>query len=204
MANKKTVTALLTTLEEIYTHREKLSDATIEIYCDLFTDIPDKLIIAATKQHIAQSKFFPSPYELLDTCRIIANYGNQPPPAILAWGEVQNKLTSYRCNEGKRLSIRAADNEKQLMAYTLEFMEHRKNCDVCKGKVTPEFSHPIIKATVEAIGWEQLRYSDNLMVDRAHFLKAYESLILKQKEDDVILPEIKQLASDMSVKKLTD
>ena len=203
MATKKTIIALLTTLEEIYTHRDKLSDETIQIYCDLFSDIPDELIAAATKQHIAQAKFFPSPAELLEICRMIANWDGKAPPAILAWGEVQDKLTNYRCEDGKRLSSQKGKNENERMKNIFAFIEHRNNCEICQGKATPEFTHPLIRETVDAIGWEYLRYSENLIADRAHFLKAYESLTLRQKENEIVLPEIKQLAERKSIKKLT-
>ena len=39
---------------------------------------------------------------------------------------------------------------------------------------TPTFSHPLIQETVDLFGWRYLCLSEDMVPDRAHFIKAYE------------------------------
>ena len=202
MANKKTVMGLIAILEETYQLKEKLTKGTAKLWVDLFSDIPDKLLSLSTKQHIAVSKWFPKPSELLDVCRQLGNFGNEAPPAIIAWGEVQSILKNgNKCNEWKELR-KTIDTSKDEYAVAFESIEHNKKCDICSGKSGPVFSHPVITQTVEALGWDYLRMSITQMADRAHFLKAYDQLKNRQEDNDKLLPEIKELAESMRVKKL--
>ena len=57
----------------------------------------------------------------------------------------------------------------------------------------PEFKDQLTAKAVEAIGWQTLCNSDKIAVDRAHFLRIYESYIGRAKEQNVKLPEVKQL-----------
>lgn len=46
---------------------------------------------------------------------------------------------------------------------------------------TPAFSHPLITLAVEQVGgWQALCESDNLVADRAHFLRIYEELVRRE------------------------
>lgn len=81
---------------------------------------------------------------------------------------------------------------------------------------TPEFSHPIIKKAVQAIGLEEIGMSEDVMVERAHFLKIYADLSQRALSDSAMLPQvsayiesqkqieggIKSLAENLSFKKL--
>lgn len=54
---------------------------------------------------------------------------------------------------------------------------------------TPEFSNPLIKKAVEAIGIVNIGMSEDVMVERAHFLKIYADLMNRAIEDASLLPE---------------
>lgn len=41
----------------------------------------------------------------------------------------------------------------------------------------PVFSTPIIEKAVKCVGWRNICMSENIGVERAHFMRAYESLI---------------------------
>lgn len=56
------------------------------------------------------------------------------------------------------------------------------------GFESPKFSHPAIGAAVKAIGWRNLCNSHEIGVDRAHFLKIYESYRNRCFKDLVNLP----------------
>ena len=50
----------------------------------------------------------------------------------------------------------------------------------------PQYSCDLVRRTVRAIGWLQLCCSENPAADRAHFLKLYESMRSKHKEQKEI------------------
>ena len=76
----------------------------------------------------------------------------------------------------------------------------------------PVFSHPVIEKTVRALGWRNLRMSENETADRARFIQAYEQFQDRNDTEEMMLPEvrgyietqsqIKQLANGMGVKQL--
>lgn len=62
---------------------------------------------------------------------------------------------------------------------------------------TPEWSHPAIAKTVDAMGWQQLCLSENGMADRAHFIKLYEVYVKRVRDDSLMLPEAKRLKGEL-------
>ncbi|TYO95146.1 replicative helicase loader/inhibitor [Desulfallas thermosapovorans] len=61
----------------------------------------------------------------------------------------------------------------------------------------PKFSHPAIKKAVNAIGWTNLCWSEEIGVERAHFLKIYEVYRKREVENAKILPLFKKLGLKM-------
>lgn len=54
----------------------------------------------------------------------------------------------------------------------------------------PVWSHPLVEKTVRALGWVNLRMSENSMADRARFLEIYETYAERAKRDTVTLPQV--------------
>lgn len=53
----------------------------------------------------------------------------------------------------------------------------------------PSFSDPLVAKAVECVGWREMCISENPSIERAHFLKIYDSLERREKEEAVYLPE---------------
>lgn len=53
-----------------------------------------------------------------------------------------------------------------------------------------KFTNPMIQKVVDLLGFRYLRMSEEIMADRAHFLKEYERLIHEQMRLDVQLPQV--------------
>jgi hypothetical protein len=53
---------------------------------------------------------------------------------------------------------------------------------------TPDFSHPLIKKAVQAVGFTSIGMSEDVMVERAHFLKIYAQLVDREKDNAATLP----------------
>ena len=54
---------------------------------------------------------------------------------------------------------------------------------------TPAFSHPLVAKTVRQIGLREIGMSENQGVERAHFMKMYNELMERERENTALLPE---------------
>ncbi len=64
----------------------------------------------------------------------------------------------------------------------------------------PQFSHPAIAKTVHAMGWRQICLSETPGVERAHFLRMYETYAKRAQEDMLLLPEVAQVAERLALR----
>lgn len=63
----------------------------------------------------------------------------------------------------------------------------------------PQFSHELIEKTVQAMGgWINLCQSTEGMVDRAHFIKIYESYRSRHMEETKVAPVVRQLVGSIT------
>ena len=58
----------------------------------------------------------------------------------------------------------------------------------------PEFSHPLIKRTVDGVGgWRELCMSTNAVADRARFVQAYEAIVRRERALTRMLPQVREM-----------
>lgn len=57
----------------------------------------------------------------------------------------------------------------------------------------PKFRDPLVQRAVAALGWHNLRMSENPMADRAQFLKFYEAFARNEASEERLASEFKQL-----------
>lgn len=57
----------------------------------------------------------------------------------------------------------------------------------------PVFKEDTTRKAVEAIGWKAICQSENIGIERAHFLKVYDALEKREHKESVRLPEVKAL-----------
>lgn len=55
----------------------------------------------------------------------------------------------------------------------------------------PVWSHPIVQKAVEAIGWRNLRMSEDATADRARFIQCYEQFQQRAEKENILLPEVR-------------
>jgi len=55
----------------------------------------------------------------------------------------------------------------------------------------PVWSHPVVQKTVEAMGWRNLRMSEDQTADRARFIQCYEQFAERARKEDIFLPEVR-------------
>lgn len=155
--------------------RYELSADSIKLYGKMLADIPADILEASAKQIMAESKFFPSVAEWREMAHKLMTGKLQIPSAYEAWEDAMNQVR--RCGDYYR--------------YT-------------NGK-RPEYSHPLVERAVQIIGYHNLVESENIMFDRAHFFKIYESLLSRAEEEARMLPEVKDVSQRYieNVQKLT-
>lgn len=195
MAQRKTILTAISLMEEIYSHKkDDLSSQAIDTYTLLLEDIPDDMVIAGAKHYMASNKWFPSPADWRDACMEIINVDK--PLAIDAWGEVKKAMSARRCDEAQLMYLEwdrlETESPEEYRAWD-KIRKHKKDCLVCQGGM-PQFSDPAITRVVEAMGWETLKNSDNEVADRAHFNKALAQVQEREQKEQVMLPEVKNLA----------
>ena len=69
---------------------------------------------------------------------------------------------------------------------------------------SPVFDDPLIARCVEALGWQYLCSSENIVADRAHFAKLYEQLVEREAQDARLLPAARQIRELGQVKEISD
>lgn len=57
----------------------------------------------------------------------------------------------------------------------------------------PQFDDPIVRKTVEAMGWHSLRLSENTRTDQAQFERLYRMFVEQDANEQRLTPEYKQL-----------
>ena len=55
----------------------------------------------------------------------------------------------------------------------------------------PVWSCPLVERTVQAIGWRNLRMSEDATADRARFIQCYEQFQERAQKEDLLVPEVK-------------
>ena len=70
----------------------------------------------------------------------------------------------------------------------------------------PKLEDPLIMKTINIMGWKDLCMSENMIADRAHFIKIYENLCNREQIDKMMLPEnkIKLLINQEGINKIQD
>lgn len=62
----------------------------------------------------------------------------------------------------------------------------------------PSFASSITQRAVDAMDWQALCSSENTIADRAHFMKIYDQLIEREKQDAKLLPSAKALRAELT------
>jgi hypothetical protein len=62
----------------------------------------------------------------------------------------------------------------------------------------PEFSHPLIKETVESVGgWRMLCLSENQVADRARFVASFDTFVSREKYEIRTLPGVRKFTEQI-------
>lgn len=166
MANEQKITDAIEILAAAFPNN-KITQETIRVYQIALSDIPSDVLEKAIIHITTTNKFFPTVAEIRDAAYLLMAGINKIPSAFEAWKEVQDQIAI--CGDYWRYSI----NEKK-----------------------PEYTHPLIEKAVSIMGYKQLCESDNVVADRAHFFRVYESLYQRAMNEMKMLPTVKQFSEE--------
>lgn len=145
--------------------RYELNKGTIKVYADLLKTIPQDILEAAAKEVMVSNTFFPSLAELRNKALDLMVGLQNIPSAFEAWKDAISEIN--RCGDYYRYSIRVTE---------------------------PKYSHPLVEQAVNIMGYRNLCESENIVADRAHFFRVYESLLERAKNDMRMLPESRAIS----------
>lgn len=164
MANLEEVAKCMSVMSLAYP-RYEMQEATVKVYAGLLQDIPFDALEAGAKQIMAESTFFPSVAEWRQKCMELMSGIQNTPSAFEAWENAMAVVRKYG-----------------------DYYNYTNFGDY------PEYSHPLVERAVKTIGYRRLVESDNIVADRAHFFKIYESLLNRARDDMNLLPGSREIS----------
>jgi hypothetical protein len=166
MASNDEVAKILAMLAASYP-RFQLTRETIAAYVQLLGDIPTHALKAAAMQCATSGTFFPSVHELRQAVADLQRNARGIPSAFEAWYDVSNGP--------KAETLKGLEEEGGKFYITTH---------------TREWSHPLVERVAKLLGWPTEFPGDNPVADRAHFFKAYDSLLAEEMSSAVRHPAI--------------
>jgi len=140
----------------------------MDIYTLVLQDVEDTVLLAAAKDHVAGSKWWPKAAELRERAFDVMTNMLEIPTAGEAWALVHRLVRKGRGSpyaiwrNGKRMQWK-----KQLL---------------------------VIEKAVECVGgWSGLAMSENGVADRARFYQSYDILVQRERQRLAMLPEVREL-----------
>lgn len=61
---------------------------------------------------------------------------------------------------------------------------------------TPYFANSITAQVVKQLGWRDLCASENVVADRAHFMRMYDQMVERSEQAQKLLPQAKEMAQE--------
>lgn len=194
MATREEIAQILAAAEQILPRKEKMDAVGASLYYALLEDIPFKDLQNALRKHALTNKWFPSVAELRELA-----VPDTSSNALAAWGELRRALNQPKeryvyCEDYIALSDDArkmtnSDSSHDYWDAIAALNDHLAKCLNCKKELTTMMIDPIALQVGKGMGLEYLRYSENEMVDRAHFIKAYDQLAQREKMERLMLPD---------------
>jgi len=181
VATKKEVAELIAVLAASFPAFKKQLDALDnadvarmnKAYHIALQDIDADLLARVVEHIISTATFFPSAGEIRRAAFHLAEIGLGIPSAQDAWAEV-----SVMIRKG--------------------FWKTDKGWWEARPPNEGDWSHPLVQKAVEAVGgWVALRTSEYTIADRARFIEAYNTYVKRYREQERMLPGVRQAVEQL-------
>ena len=174
MATDKNITGFIGILAAAFPNFN-LTRETIIVYQRTLADIEDKVLEMAVLQLITSNKFFPTVSEIRDAAFAIMANKSGIPSGLEAFDEARKARPEHVKDCG-------FDGE----AFSVEMEPYK-------------WSHPLVERVALLMGWPEDFPTDNIVADRAHFLKEYERLLEREMMGIKMLPQVKQFSENYQI-----
>lgn len=166
MATKDEVVKILAILGAAYPNF-RMAAETPAAYYEFLNDLPGEELLLAARVCANSGTFFPSVHELRRAVGELRTGRAGVPSPYEAWQEVTQRPKD---GKGKRL---LSENGGWVI----------ETWDI-------PWSHPLVERVAYQMGWPDFPISDEIGVDRAHFLRAYEQVVERAGRDGLQPPEV--------------
>ncbi len=157
--------------------------ATLKLYEQMLADIDGEILALAAKTHIARSKFFPTIAELREAALEISRPLRDP--AIVAWGDVMAAQNWAWPGRYQELHYTVLDSDGVTIMTEMTVRQDRGG--------EPPFDNPLTARACQVLGgWRAIMASECPGAERARFIQAYETLAERERDEAVMLPEVRE------------
>jgi len=173
MANPRTISQILAEITVLYPLMFSVTPEMTATWSAYLRDLPDDLLVMALHHYVGTAKdnYPPSVPALRRAAADLKRLAAGVPTQYEAW---ENLLAVG--NGGYRVRITTDYDEDGR-----QIIQHYKI----------EFAHPLIEQVAKQMGWPKFPSHDDVEIDRAHFLKAYDAAVTKLTTADMELPEVR-------------
>lgn len=123
----------------------------LEVWEALLLDLDGPTVAAAIQSLATDGLEFAPPPGAVRRRALELQPAGALPSASAAWAEIQTEIGRIGWTKGMTDFTAGAERARQ-----------------------PRWSHPIVGLLAERMGWDDLCQSENVMADRAHFIKLYD------------------------------
>ena len=211
MASEPAIVAIFAAFTEEYgIGLFKATDEKIALYERLLADIPDDVLNAAAAHCITLYRFPPRISQLRDAAVTLMGGGAQELSAGEAWGLVCKALYAGALVPDTPEALDLLQERVGPYVWRAFKLEHVETFHPGTGRVdhfvraTFDLAvfceqMPRLAKCVDAVGgWRALRMSDNTVADRSQFVRVYDAIAAREREDRLMLPEVRELAKRLA------
>jgi len=189
MATDTTIAHILTEIADSYPSFV-VTPERVKVWHKYLKDYDDGLLVAALEYHISTSttkgSFAPAIPEIRSAATQVKMLIANIPTSLEGWEDVLQARRPHKVWYDK------IDPETGESHTVIEEVVH-------------QWIHPLVEKVAVMLGWpDKFPVSDEVSVDRAHFIKAYDAAIGKAITRDMLLPEVKEYIIEQKGKNLPD
>lgn len=152
---------------------KEMSRVQVQVYFDLLSDLPPEALMLAVQRSLLENKFPTLP--TIGALRELALEALEPNrlPGLEAW----------------RMAVKYSGK----LSCTLDYLG-REPAKVVQDRILAAMPEAVRRAG-SAIGWKTIAECEDPDITRAHFLKAYETMVGRSRREALMPPKVKELAA---------
>jgi len=187
MCNKLDIVNLVELFRAAFPNYRPDEKATLPALYSLLQDIPSEELQMAARACIAEPgrAFAPSIGELRGKVIEIAIQAAGVPTPWEAWEMITNARSQryfHNCDQALAIKGRQPTNTSNYWAIINELDQHSQTCKECGWRIAGTPTPEIVELVARRLGWPEKFPGNEIEMDRAHFIRAYEDAVRRATE----------------------